>query len=157
MNSERVPPTQPAGTQPTRRPSITFYNHGGIVVTDRYLVADQYRYDLAELGDLRQARGSRHPGVMVAMVTAVAEAAFVGPIIGLTHTPVSWLAALIALAIPCVVGIYCARRWPAHFELLADFRGRQIVVFATGNEREFGQVSRAVRRAVEAGTGRYGR
>jgi hypothetical protein len=48
------------------------------------------------------------------------------------------------------VGFFCARRWPAQYELLADYRGRQIVVFTTRDELEFGQVARSVRRAVEA-------
>jgi hypothetical protein len=69
------------------------------------------------------------------------------------HVPVGWVAATLALAIPCLVGLFCARRWPAQYELLASYRGRQIVIFTTRDQTEFGQVSRAVHRAVEANYG----
>src|SRR6266545_2157453 len=49
-----------------------------------------------------------------------------------------------------IVGMVCARRWPAQFELLARYRGRQIMLFATRDQYEFGQVARAVQRALEA-------
>jgi Family of unknown function (DUF6232) len=130
--------------------SIAYYHRNGVVVTNKYLTSGAYRYEVGELTDLRQARGSTHPGVVVGLVIGVAEAAFVAPFVGLFHKPVAWLAAVLALAIPCLVGVFCARRWPAQYELLADYRGRQVVVFTTRDEREFGQVARAVRRAIEA-------
>jgi hypothetical protein len=145
MTSDQVPPAPLPG-----RPTIAYYHRNGVVVTNRYLTSGPYRYEIAELADLRQARGSTHPGVVVGLVIAVAEAVFVAPFVGIFHAPVAWLAAVVALAIPCLVGFFCARRWPAQYELLADHRGRQIVVFTTRDEREFGQVARSVRRAVEA-------
>jgi hypothetical protein len=145
MTSDHVPPASHPG-----RPTIAYYRRNGVVVTNRYLTSGPYRYEIVELTDLRQARGGTHPGVMVGLVIAVAEAAFVAPFVGFFHRPVAWLGAVVALAIPCLVGFFCARRWPAQYELLADYRGRQIIVFATRDEREFGQVSRAIRRAIEA-------
>ncbi|HKT04400.1 MAG TPA: DUF6232 family protein [Rugosimonospora sp.] len=145
MTSEYVTPASGAG-----RPTISYYHRNGVVVTNRYLTAGAYRYEITELNDLRQARGSTHPGVMVGLVIAVAEAAFVAPFVGLLRSPLAWLVTITALAIPCLVGAFCARRWPAQYELLADYRGRQVIIFSTRDEREFGQVARSVRRAVEA-------
>jgi hypothetical protein len=129
---------------------IAYYHRNGVTVTSRYLTTGAYRYEIADLIDLRQARGGTHPGVIVGLVIAVAESAVVALFLGTFHSPGAWLVALVALAIPCLVGVYCARRWPAQYELLADYRGRQIILFATRDEREFGQVARSVRRAVEA-------
>jgi hypothetical protein len=134
----------------SNRPTVAFYHRNGVVVTNRYLTSGPYRYEIAELTDLRQARGGTHPGVVVGLVIAVAEAVFVAPFVSFFQRPVAWLAVVVALAIPCGVGFFCARRWPAQYELLADYRGRQIIVFATRDEREFGQVARSVRRAIEA-------
>jgi hypothetical protein len=145
MTSDQVPPAPHPG-----RPTIAFYRRNGVVVTNRYLTVGARRYEIAELTDLRQARGTTHPGVVVGLVIAVAEAAFVAPFVGLLRSPAAWLAAAVALVIPCLVGFYCARRWPAQYELLADYRGRQVIVFTTRDETEFGQMSRAIRRAIDA-------
>ncbi len=143
MNSEAVPPVPP-------RPVITYYHRNGVLVTSRYLQVGVNRYEIGELMDLRQARGGTHPGLIVGLVIAVAEAVFVAPFVGVLRSPLAWLAATVALGIPCLVGLVCARRWPAQYELLAEYRGRQTVVYVTRDELEFGQVTRSVRRAVEA-------
>ncbi len=130
--------------------TILYYHRNGVTVNSRYLTVGERRYEIAELSDLRQARGSTHPGVIVGLVIAVAEAGLVAPFLGAVRSPLAWLVALAALAIPCAVGAFCARRWPALYQLLADYRGRQVVVFSTRNEWEFGQVARSLRRAVEA-------
>lgn len=150
MTSERVPADQ---TRPKaeRRPAVLYYQRHGFEVTDRAVTADGHRYDIADLTDLRQARGAMHPGVVTGLVIAVAEGAFVAPFIGIVRTPWAWVAAVVALAIPCLVGFFCARRWPAHFELLAEYRGREVVLFACRDALEFGRVARAVQRATEAG------
>jgi hypothetical protein len=149
MTSERVPADQ-TRPKPERRPAVLYYHHRGFEVTDRTVTADGHRYITAELTDLRRARGATHPGVLTGLVIAVAEGVFVAPFIGIVRTPWAWVAAALALAIPCLVGFYCARRWPAHFELLAEYRGRDVVLFACRDQLEFGRVARAVRRAVEA-------
>jgi hypothetical protein len=133
----------------------SYYHRHGIVVTDRFFSAGDYRYEIADLTELMQARGSLHPGAMVGMVIAVAEAALIGPFVAILTAPVAWVLGIAALLVPCGVGLVCARRWPPHFELLARYRGHPVTLFATRDEREFGQVARALRRAVEATTRVY--
>lgn len=144
MSSQDVPPASR-----TRRSAITYYDRNGIVVTNRSVTSGPYRYELSQLRDLRRARGTIHPGVVIGLVTAVAEAVCVAPFVGLFHAPAAWLAVVVALSIPCFVCVFCAHRWPAQYELLADYRGRQVVLHVTRDEREFGQVARSVRRARE--------
>jgi hypothetical protein len=132
-------------------PSVVYYHRNGVLVTSRYLQVGVDRYEIGELTDLRQASGGTHPGLVVGLVIAVAEAVFVAPFVGVLHSPLAWLAAVVALGIPCLVGLVCAQRWPAQHELLADHHGRPTVLFATRDPLEFGQVARSVRRAVEAG------
>jgi hypothetical protein len=133
-----------------RRATALYYRQHGVIVTGRHLAVDANRYDLTELGELMQARGSVHPGAIAGGVIAIAEALLLAPLVGALRAPVVWLLAFVALLIPCLVGLVCARRWPAQYELLAQYRGRQVTLFATRDEREFGQVARAVRRALEA-------
>jgi hypothetical protein len=128
---------------------IRYYQHKDVSVTNQYVVSGGYRYETAELADLRSTKGGPHPGLIVGMVIAVAEAGLLVPLANFLRTPLAWLLALLALAVPGAVGLVCARRWPPQYELLARYRGRQVTVYACRDEREFGQVSRAVQRAVE--------
>ncbi len=143
---------QPHGgiPEPPRRATILYYRQHGVIVTGRHLTVDADRYDLTELGELMQARGSLHSGAVAGGVITVAEALLLVPLVSTLRTPVAWLLSFVALLIPCLVGLVCARRWPAQYELLAQYRGHQVTLFATRDEREFGQVARAVRRALEA-------
>lgn len=126
-----------------------FYHQRGVEVTTRHVTVGPDRYELAELADIMQTRGPQHPGVKVGAATAVAEAAIVAPLVGVVQGPVVWLVAVVALLVPCAVGLICAVRWPAQFGLIARYRGREITLFVTRDETEFGQVSRAIRRAIE--------
>jgi hypothetical protein len=44
----------------------------------------------------------------VGLVIAIAKATFVAPFVGVLDSALAWLVALLALAIPCVVGVFCA-------------------------------------------------
>lgn len=153
MSAERTPQLSDGPPEPPRRPMTIYYHKGGVQVTSRYLSVDGDRYELAELTDITRTRGAVHPGVVVGLVTAGAEAVIIAPLVEMMDAvgaPAVWLLATVALSVPCVVGFVCARRWPAEYELVCWYRGHQIAVFATRDEREFGQVTRALCRAVEA-------
>src|SRR4051794_9501250 len=98
-----------------------FYHQRGVEVTTRYVAVGTERYELAELADIGQARGSRHPGVKVGAATAAAEGAIVALLVGVVQGPVVWLVAVVALLIPGAVGLICAVRWPAEFCLVARY------------------------------------
>jgi hypothetical protein len=150
-----LPAEAPVGTAtgsgaPRLRPAVSYYRQRGVIVTNHYFCASGYRYEIAHLSHLMRTRGSLHPGVIVGMVTAVAEAAVIVPLVSVVRALVAWLMTFAALLVPCLVGYVCAHRWPPQYELLATYRGREVTLFTTADEREFGQVSRALQRAVEA-------
>ena len=62
--------------------------------------------------------------------------------------PMIMLVGIIALSVPCLVGVICAIRWPAEFGLIARYRGQDVTLFTTRDAHEFGLVTRALRRAV---------
>jgi hypothetical protein len=130
--------------------TVLYYRHKGVLVTGRYLRIGPDQYDIAELAELMVARGGVHPGAMVGLVIAAVEGVLIFPMAGVLRVPALWPLALVALVVPCLVGLACARRWPAQYELVARYRGRQVTLFATRNRYEFGQLSRAIRRAMEA-------
>jgi hypothetical protein len=142
------PPIDPV--TPRLQPAVSYYRQRGVIVTNHYFCAGGYRYEVAQLSGLMRTRGSLHPGVIIGLVTTVAEAIVIVPLVSVVGAPVAWLLTFAALLVPCAVGYVCARRWPAQYELLATYRGREVTLFATRDEREFGQVTRALQRAAEA-------
>ena len=156
MSADRIPSPRHARPEPPPSPAIVFYNHRDVVVTSRCFANGALRYDIADLDEFMHARGSTHPGTVIGLVIAAAEAALLIPLVGVLRAPVTWGLATVALLVPCVVAAVCARRWPPRQELVARYRGRRVTLLATTSEREFGQVARALRRAVEARTVREG-
>jgi hypothetical protein len=152
---DQPPPDQPPpDLHPDRYRQRSYYRQRDVTITSRYFEAGGHRYEIAELTELMRARGSMHPGALVGLVIAVVEAILITPVVGLLPGPRIWLLATAALLVPCLVGLVCVRRWPAQFDLLASYRGRLVTLFSSRDAREFGQVARAVQRAVEA-SGRY--
>lgn len=133
------------------RRSVTWYYRGpDVAVNNQYLITSRDRFALAELADLGVVRGPTHPAVLISAVIGVAQLPIVVPVVTIVRSPLAILLAAVLLVVPCVVAIVSSRRWPARFELQANYRGRELVLFTSRNEREFGQVSRALRRAVES-------
>jgi hypothetical protein len=143
-------PPDPAMTEPPRTRMVVHYRQNGITVTSHYFTSGGYRYEISQLSGLRRTRGSTHPGVIVGLVTAVAEAVVIVPLVNVVAVPVAWLLGVAALIVAYLVGYVCVRRRPPQHELLATYRGRDVTLFATRNEREFGQITRALQRAMEA-------
>jgi hypothetical protein len=148
MSAERFPQLSDPPPWPRRRTTLYYHAHG-VVITSRQMSVNGERYEIAELIDIIQSRGARHPGTVVGLIIAGVEAVIVAPLLGVVHAPVVWLLGGVALVIPCAVGLVCAQRWPAQYELIAWYRGQQRTLFATRDAREFGQVCRALRRARE--------
>ena len=149
MNADRISSRQ-SSPDPTPGPATRFYRERDIEVTSRWFRAGGRQYEIVQLSNLTQALGSVHPGVTVGMVIAVADAALAVFVAGLTRSILALVIGLVAMSVPCVVALVCARRWPPRMELWADYRGSMVNLFSTRDEREYGQVSRALRRAVES-------
>jgi hypothetical protein len=140
MSAQYVEPAPGSAT-----PSRWYYQGADIAVNNVYLHTNRDRYALAELADLGTTRGPAHPAVVISTVIAVVQAPIIVPVAALAI-----LMAVVLLVVPCVVAIASSRRWPPRLELQAIYRGRELVLFSSYDEVEFGRVSRAVRRAAEA-------
>jgi hypothetical protein len=104
---------------------------------------------LADLSDLClvSQRGAGGPGGSRTMgVSALVGGIAVGPVMGRA----SVLLTVVVVAALFVCAFVCLRVGPpAHRELVATYRGRRVVVFASDDQREFGQVCRGIQRAME--------
>lgn len=141
-------PAHRYAADPDRGPAL--YDRRGVVVSWRRVYAGGYQYEIDDLRDVVRVRGSVHPGVLVSMALAVVVPVAVVPALTTAATVPTWLAVFVAVLVPCLVAVACAKRWPARRVLRARYHGRTVVLFSTRDEREFGQVSRAVHRAREA-------
>lgn len=59
-------------------------------------------------------------------------------------------AAAVVIAVPGFVAIAVRRLRPRTYQLRAQYAGRAVMLYATTDATTFGQVSRALRRAIEA-------
>jgi hypothetical protein len=131
------------------RQDTYYYHQRGIEVTNRCLTVGPDRYEVAELDDLMVTRGQRHRWLTVAAGTAMVESALIAPLVGVLRGSAIWLVGALAVGIAGAAGIVTALYWPPEYHLFARYRGRTVTLFTTQDEREFGQVCRALRRAVE--------
>jgi hypothetical protein len=127
---------------------VWYYRSGEVAVTSRFLHVGGERFAIADLSDLMRARGPAHPGVTIGTAIAIVQAPIIVPLVGLVRAPLVWVAALVVLVVPIVVAFVCARLWPPRQELLARYRGADVTLFSSRNEQQFGQIARAVSRAV---------
>jgi hypothetical protein len=137
-------------SRPGRSPGFpTFYNQRGVAVTDQWLVVHGKRFLIAELHNLERARGPMSPPARAALLVGIAELVVVAPVALVFSTPAAWAIAALATAAALAGMMFSGRRWPATFQMWADYSSRPTLLFETGDEQEFGQVSRALIRAVE--------
>ncbi|MFI7372293.1 DUF6232 family protein [Actinoplanes sp. NPDC049668] len=129
----------------------TFYDHGGIRITDRWLSIGGRRCRVGHLRNLRTARGHGDRATRRAAGTAVVSLLVVGAAARHVPAPVSVLGAVVLVVLPALVAAARARLVRPAYLLLADYRGTTVRLYATRDETEFGKFSRALARAsVEA-------
>lgn len=117
------------------------------VITIRSSVS--HSFVLANLSDfcLVAQRGAEGPGAGRTMgVSALVGGIVVVPVMG----PVSVILTAVMASALFLGAFVCLQAGPpAHRELVASYRGHQVVVFSSDDEREFGQVCRGIQRAME--------
>jgi len=134
---------------------MTMYYRGRLaLITDEvFEVNFPYRrqYAIRELQDVSvlQTGGEILPIVL----TAVAAVFWVGlaVVAPLLHTPGQWLAALVLVVAPSILGGACWRLRRPQYELHARYRGVPVQLICTSDAQTFGQLKRALIRAMEAG------
>jgi hypothetical protein len=98
--------------------------------------------DLRSVGILRggrRAKGSGGPAAVLVLAAAVVGWAIV-------HSPVILLVGLPLAAVAALSGLRRGEVW----ELRATYRNMQVVLFRSADRQVFGQVTRSLRRALEA-------
>lgn len=127
-----------------------FYLSPDLTIDDRAYVTTGGHYLLDDLRDLHVVRGKRdqlpRSGAHAAL-GALVLAAVSGPVL---DTPAGWaIGALTFLIVAGTGGISLLNRRP-RWELRAAYRGADVCLLSTTDERTFGQVRRGLLRAVEA-------
>lgn len=133
---------------------MVLYRQPGVCVTTEWFIVASRRFPIRELTGLHTARGPHHPVAVRAVVVAWTMIAVIGASIsflGDIHrvAPGVYLALGAAAFVPALITLLGQRLRPRAYELWARYRGRQMLIFATDSEREFGQVTRALIRARE--------
>ena len=130
-----------------------FYRSSELLISREAFVPlfSPHRFALADLRRVQVVRGASVPGnrrtATTATVGALAVAAAVGPAVDATR---GWaVAALAIVGTVAVMLISHALRRP-RWQLQAEHNGATILLYSTTDERTFGQVKRALVRALEA-------
>ncbi|WP_250002283.1 DUF6232 family protein [Actinoplanes sp. M2I2] len=103
--------------------------------------------DLRNVGEARVAAQPASPAAVLAV--AAGTVAAVGAGWTLLEPPTAYAIGLLAVLVPFAFTVPSMVRRPRGWELHASYRGAVVVLYACGDERQFGQVKRALRRAIE--------
>lgn len=137
-------------SRPGRSPGFTaFYHQRGITVTDQWLVIHGDRFPIADLHHLQRARGPLPSPARSSLNLGFAVLGVAAPVALVFSTPLAWVIAALTAAAALGGMMFSCRRWPASYQMWADFRSRPTLLLETSDEQQFGQVSRALIRAVE--------
>src|SRR5947207_15001229 len=121
----------------------TFYDRGGVRVTEQWFTVGDAKYPVIELQRLFVARGPRHPGVVVSGVVAAAAAG-----VGVALAPVLPAATATGLIgvglLGAVAAVALARIRPARRELWVEHREGVYPLYASRDVDEFGKLTRAL-------------
>lgn len=153
-NSASSKSSAPVARNKPQRLSGPLYKHGGIEVTREQLVIDGFHYPVIELRNLRIARGARHPITVRAAVITMVVFLGLAATLGLAANPAevsggTYAAMGAAFVVPFVLAVLGERLRPRAWELWADHYGITVLLFLTRDERQYGQVTRALLRAKE--------
>jgi hypothetical protein len=133
---------------------MTIYYRGRLaLITDEvFEVNSPYRrrYVIRELRDVYVVPPPRDLRTVVTVALAVAVLVGLAVIAPLLRTPQQWLALLVQLIAPSIVGRACWRAEPPQYELLAMYRGSRVQLFCSADAQSFGQIRRALARAIDA-------
>jgi Family of unknown function (DUF6232) len=132
------------------RPVHALYAGPDVVVTYRWLSIRGQRYRVADLHDVVYTRGPVHSGVFLMLALAGTAALLAVPVALAGASPEQLFALAATVLAPCAAAVTVARRFPPEHELRAWYHGVRVTLYASRDRRRFGQVGRALQRAIEA-------
>ncbi|MEU2614679.1 DUF6232 family protein [Micromonospora sp. NPDC007271] len=146
--------TRPPGSPQATTPPL-LYARPGIVVTGERFTVGRSSWPITELTQLWTTRGPHDRlAARAVAVTAVLIGA-VGVLLGFTGglqrlTAAAYLALGAVGLLPLLLVVIGDRWRPRAYELWGRHRGAEVLLFSSDDERQFGQVTRALQRAREA-------
>ena len=135
-------------------PTLLYARPGIIVTADRFTVG-RNSWPVADLTHLRTTRGPHDRLAVRAVVVTAAMIGGVGVLLGFTGglqrlTAGAYLILGAVVLLPVLLACWSATAGghPPH-ELWGRYRGAEVLLFSSDDERQFGQVTRALQRARE--------
>jgi hypothetical protein len=147
VTPERPPGPAPGDETKSKRDVRVLYRGDQVIVTDDWLAVWGRRYPVRELKHLRVVRGPHSDLTINATLVAIALAVGIARLWDRLDAS-GWVGALLVLAVPVLLaalGIRLRRR--SHL-LLAEYRGRTVVLVGGPRREQINQVARAVLRAA---------
>jgi len=130
----------------------TYYPGPDVRITDKaftILSERPTRFDIRDLVDPYVVRGDRHPAGVVTGRFAIGTVAAGTATWPMHDSLLLHLAMLVAVAIPVLVTGACLRAAPRTYQLRAVHQSTDVCLYSTTHPARFGQVRRALVRAVE--------
>ena len=130
----------------------TYYPGPDVRITDKAftVLSDRpTRFHISELVDPYVVRGDRHPAGVVTGRFAIGTVVAGTVAWPMNDSLLLHLAMLIAIAIPVLVTGACLRAAPRTYQLRALHQSTDVCLYSTTHPARFGQVRRALVRAVE--------
>lgn len=157
MNREGAS-VRPPRTVPGARSTLLYARPGIIVTADRFTVG-RTSYRVADLTHLRTTRGPHDRIAVRAVIITASMLGGVGLLLGFTGglhrlTAGAYLILGAVFLLPAALALVGDRWRPPPHELWGWYGGAEVQLFSADDERQFGQVTRALLRAREVN--RYG-
>ena len=127
---------------------VTFYKNHGLRITDQWLVIDDRRYPLRELGGVRTTRGPINRLAIQAVGTGgslLVFAVLLGPVMPVAMTALLGLAGLGALG----AAFAATRVHPREHAVWIELHDIEVRLYTTTDAIELGKLLRSLRRAIE--------
>lgn len=129
------------------------YEQPGIRITPEWFIVAGRRYPVSELSDLHTVRGAPDRLTVRAVVASVVVLIAIGVALGFRGfdrlSPAACLALAAAALVPVALAWVGHRVRPRPYELWGRYRGLRTLLFSSDEERQYGQVTRALLRARE--------
>lgn len=150
--------TRPPRTVPGARSTLLYARPGIIVTAERFTVG-RISYQVGDLTHLRTTRGPHDRVAVRAVVITTSMLGGVGLLLGFTGglqhlTAGAYLILGAVFLLPAALALVGDRWRPPPYELWGWHQGAEVLLFSADDERQFGQVTRALLRAREVD--RYG-
>ncbi|MCM0674342.1 DUF6232 family protein [Micromonospora phytophila] len=150
--------TRSTRTTAEKKTTLLYARPGIIVTVDRFTVG-RNSWQVAELTHLHTTRGPHDRVAVRAVVVTGAMIGAVGLLLGFTGglqrlTAGAYLTLGVVFLLPVLLAVAGDRWRPPAYELWGRRGADEVLLFTSDDERQFGQVTRALRRAREMN--RYG-